>query len=50
MEIKWIVIGIVAWAAVMFGGMSIESYNKNQCRIEALRALVKPELIESICK
>ena len=50
MEIKWIMIAVMVIMLGAFTGMTLEQHDLNQCRIEALKAQVKPELIQGICK
>ena len=50
MEIKWIMIAVMVIMLGAFTGMALEQHERNQCSIEALKALVKPELIHGICK
>jgi hypothetical protein len=50
MEMKWIMITFAVIMLGAFTGMALEQHERNQCRIEALRALVKPEVIQDICK
>lgn len=50
MEMKWLAIVAIVITLGTYIGLALEQYERNQCRIEALRALVKPELITDICK
>jgi hypothetical protein len=49
MEFKWCLISLVAIVAMVFCGVSFESYQENQCKIEALRALADPSTIKELC-
>lgn len=47
---KWYAIAMVAFVIAMFGGMAIDSYQKNQCRMTAVQAGKSAEDIEKICR
>lgn len=46
---KWIVILVVGIAAVMFSPLGIVEYSKYQCRIEAIKAGVNADKINTAC-
>lgn len=50
METKWIVIGIVGWLAVMFGGLAYSEHVNNQCKIAAIERGMSVSDIAALCK
>ena len=49
MEMKWIAIMAIGMFGAMFAGIGIDQYNKNQCRIEAIKAGVEADKINMAC-
>ena len=51
MELKWIVIGMVAWGVAMMGGLALEQHNTNVCRVAAINGgKLGANEIKEICK
>lgn len=50
METKWFAILFITFFIAMAAVGAIGEYSKNQCRIEAMKALQDPALINQICK
>ena len=49
MEVKWFMIGMAVIFGLMFVGMGVDQYSKSQCRIEAIRAGVEADKINTAC-
>ena len=49
-EYKLFIWIIVLMVAVPLVGMGVESYQKNNCRVELAKAGVAPEQIKELCK
>lgn len=47
---KWYFIAMGCFLVTMAGGMALDSYNKNQCRVVAVQAGKSAEDIEKICR
>lgn len=47
---RWSSIALIAFVLCMFGGMALESYHKNECRIAAVNAGKSAEDIGRICR
>lgn len=47
---KWIAVSLVVFLVAMFGSLMFDSYQQNQCRIEATKAGKSAEDIEKICR
>lgn len=50
MEIKWMVIGLVAIFAMMSVGMALEQYEDSQCKIAGFNAGKDATEIAILCK
>lgn len=50
MEIKWFAIGLLGFMIVSMIPLSIDTYLKNQCKIEAIKMNKSSEEIEKICE
>ena len=49
MEVKWAMIAFAVIFGLMFVGMGVEHYTKSQCRIEAIKAGVEADKINTAC-
>jgi hypothetical protein len=49
MEAKWIAILTVGLATAMFAPLAVTEYGKSQCRIEAIKAGVEADKINTAC-
>lgn len=49
MDSKWIAVLSIGVAAAMFAPLTVMEYSKSQCRIEAIKAGVAPEKINTAC-
>ena len=49
MDGKWIAILAVGFATAMFAPLAIMEYGKTQCRIEAIKAGVEVDKINTAC-
>ena len=49
MEVKWFMIGMAVIFGLMFVGMGVDQYSKSQCRIEAIKAGVEADKINTAC-
>ena len=50
MELKWLTIMMIGIFGSMFVGLSIESYNRQECRITAIKANMPVDDIAKVCK
>ena len=50
METKWVVIGIVGWVAVVFGGLAYSEHANSQCKIAAIERGLATDDIIKLCK
>ena len=50
MELKWLTIMMIGIFGSMFVGLGIESHNRQECRITAIKANMPVEQIEKVCK
>jgi hypothetical protein len=48
-DVKWIMVGFAAMAFALFGGLAVMDYSKYQCRIEAIKAGVEADKINTAC-
>jgi hypothetical protein len=46
---KWLTIMIIGVASAMFAPLAIMEYSKSQCRIEAIKAGVEADKINTAC-
>ena len=49
METKWIAICIIGFCVAMFAPLMIMEYNNGNCRIEAIKAGVEADKINTAC-
>lgn len=49
METKWIVILVLGVIVIMFAPLIISDYQKNTCRIEAIKAGVEADKVNTAC-
>ena len=49
MDSKWIAVLAVGVAAAMFAPLTVMEYSKYQCRIEAIKAGVEADKINTAC-
>ena len=50
MELKWLAVMMIGIFGAMFVGMGIESYNRQECRIAAIKANMPVDDIAKACK
>lgn len=49
MEVKWFAIALAVIFGIMGTGTALEQHGKTQCRIEAIRAGVEADKINTAC-
>lgn len=47
---KWLIIVIGIWITLMFGGLGVSEYQKNQCKISLAQAGRSVEDVLKVCK
>lgn len=50
MEFKWFAIMLVGFIGFICIDDAVTEYSKNQCRVEAIKALKDPVVIKELCK
>ena len=48
-DMKWYAVVMISIIGFPMAGLSLNEYQKNQCRIEAIKAGMEPEKISQVC-
>ena len=49
-DMKWAALTFLFVIGVPMAGLALEQYQKNQCRIEAIKANMEPDKIAQVCR